>query len=144
LLQLGGDRLQFFQREEEQLVGVDAFLSGTLDPLQEQLDLMLQQGDLMRLLLERFGELLDGCLVLRFGCLVLRFDCLVLRFGCLVLRFDFRKPRFESSVFSLQLRRVHAHVIRRAARKTIAVKKKIIDDAIKTTPSTCRAQSTSQ
>ena len=67
LFELRGEFLEFFQGEEQQLFGIDAFLPRATDTLQQELDLMFQRRNLLLLFFQRGGELLRDGFVLRLG-----------------------------------------------------------------------------
>ena len=100
LLQLRGDLLQLFQREQQQLIGIDPLLPRAANALQQQLDLMFERSNVAILPFERLRELFgDGLL-------------LCVRFRKLTLRS--REPLLQPFVFVAQFRCVHAYRMRRA------------------------------
>lgn len=102
LLQLLGDLLELLQREQQQLVGIDAFLAGTADALQEKRDLMLERGDLTLFLFQRLRKLFDDRLMLR------------VRFRKFTLRL--RQQFLEPFVFVSQIPCVHVACYARRVR----------------------------
>lgn len=71
LRELLRDLLEFLQREQQQLIDIDAFLTRAADALQEEFDLMLQRSHLTLFIFERLRELRGNGFVLRLRLLEL-------------------------------------------------------------------------
>jgi hypothetical protein len=117
LLQLLRDLLEFLQREQQQLIGIDAFLARTADALQEQFDLMLQRSDLTLFLLQRLRELLGNGFVLGLGLLELVVGLLELRLRVRQLALHFGQQLLKPFVFVSQIPCVHTSLMRIAAQE---------------------------
>ena len=88
LFELLREFLEFFQREEQQLIGIDAFLSRSTNTLQEELDLMFQRCNLLLLLFQRGRELLRDGFVLCLG--LFQLDAKAAKFALRLVQFALR------------------------------------------------------